>query len=108
MKAVTTITHFNGQTFWLAQRCCLSLQEAQAAEALLDGMPSPEAYIPHHAAIATADGQPTATGGGMATHYVEPGPELPPDKQALQERAMADDPAVGSLKNGEAGRDEEE
>ena len=87
-----------GDSAWDVTRHCTSQAEAMAAARALDSI-IPHAFAP---AIALADGEP-ATGGSHATHYVEPGPDLPPEAEALQERAMADDPQVGALKAGEAG-----
>ena len=101
MQAVITITHFNGQTFWLTQRCCLSNEEAEAARALLNGMPSPEAFIPHHAVIADADGFPV-TGGSSASHHVDPAPDLPPEVEQLAELQSDELPFNGPDSPGEA------
>ena len=90
-----------GDFTWIVSRHCATQAEAMASAKLLDGV-NPLAYWPFAPAIALADGE-SATGAGNATHYVEPGPELPPEVEALQERAMADDPQVGALKAGEAG-----
>lgn len=70
MKATITVTRFDGRTVWHAQKLCLTEAEAKDAEARLDAMPAPEAYI-HHAHIADADGFPV-TGASNATHVTEP------------------------------------
>jgi hypothetical protein len=73
-----TIQRYEGPYVFIASRICLSLEEAQACEAALRTVPSPDAFQPASA------------------------PELPPAVEALQERHMADDPQVGGLKAGEA------
>lgn len=101
MKATTTVTRFDGRIYWIASRCCLSEAEARAANAALDALPSPESFLPEFApAIALADGE-LATGGGMATHHVDPGPELTPAQKVLIELADEDAP-TSHLKAGEA------
>lgn len=67
----------------------------RAAEFL--GIEPASLYAP---AIAIADGFP-ATGGGLATHHVEPAPELPPAAAALIELGDEDAPTA-HLKAGEA------
>ena len=74
-----TIHRFEGPCVFIASRVCLSLAEAQACEAALQGIPSPDAFMP------------------------TPAPELAPETEALIERGESDDPQVGSLKAGEAG-----
>ena len=76
-----TMQRFDGPCVWIAWRVCLSEPEAKACESALANVPSPDAFLP-----ATA-------------------PPLPPEIEALQERAMADDPQVGGLKAGEADHD---
>ena len=73
-----TIRKYEGPYVFIASRICLSLEEAQACEAALRAVPSPDAF------------QPTVA------------PPLPPAAEALIERAESDDPQVGSLKAGEA------
>ena len=74
-----TIHQLDGPRVFIASRVCLSLAEAQACEAALQGVPSPDAFQPL------------------------PAPELTPETEALIERGESDDPQVGSLKAGEAG-----
>ena len=74
-----TIQKFDGPCVFIASRICLSLAEAQACEAALRDVPSPDAFRP-----------------------TEPAPPLPPAAEALIERQCSDDPQVGSLKAGEA------
>lgn len=97
-----TMHDADGRTDFYIIHKCGSHAHAKAAQALLDAMPVPEAYAP---AIALADGYP-ATGGGESSQTMLDGgefaPDLPPAVEALQERAMADDPQVGGLKAGEA------
>ena len=90
-----------GDFDWIVSRRCITQAEAMAAARALDSVSS-LAYRPFGPAIALADGE-SATGAGSATHYVEPGPELPPEAEALLDRQCADDPQVGALKAGEAG-----
>lgn len=75
-----TIQRFEGPCVFIASRVCLSLPEAQACEAALQGVPSPDAFMP------------------------TPAPEPSPAAKVLIERAESDDPQVGSLKAGEAGQ----
>lgn len=72
-----------------------------AAFAALDRALSvrPEAFAPD---IALRDGQPTATGGGLATHHVEPAPDLPPAVEALIESQQEEPPLNGPDSPGEA------
>ena len=86
---------------WRVSSLCRSAAEATAKGIRIEAI-DPLAFLPTYgAAVALADGE-LATGGGMATHVEESAPELPPAIEALQERAMADDPQVGALKAGEA------
>lgn len=104
MKAVTTVTRFDGQLYYIATRCCLSKQEADAACALLDGMPSPEAYLPSAAEIALADGQPATGGGESSQTLLDAGEfvELAPEAAALAELQTDELPFNGPDSPGEA------
>lgn len=64
---------------------------------------NPVAYDDYAPAIAIADGFP-ATGGGMATHYVEPieAPPLTPVQEALAETQADEPPLNGPGSPGEA------
>ena len=47
--------------------------------------------------LALDDGEPNATGGGMATHHVEPAPELSPGQAAFADRAEPAEDVIDAL-----------
>ncbi len=59
---------------------------------------NPDAYAPEIAWRETG----SATGGGMATHHVDPGPDLPPAVIALAEMQSDEPPFNGPDSPGEA------
>lgn len=81
---------------WQVVSPCKSLAEAEKKCLLVDAV-NAEAFLPVTAEeIALAAGE-AATGGGLATHYVEPAPEPEPAIAALIAQQEAGEDVIDAL-----------